>query len=477
VDAPGLDVSLRPIRPPGRRDRGPLAAAALALTVLGMVGVALLGRPEDRPPPDRTDAAAASPVARTPAARTPAARTPAARTPAARTPAPRRAATPPVRPSPIPTPVLPDLPNEALPGAPLVALVSRAGNAADIFAWRAGEPDLGPAIPVTGAFSPVTAAESSWTDLSPDGSRLLVGWFTFPNGQEPTQSLRVLDVDGRLLLERRGLPVAAEPVWAVDGSALVHSSASEWFLVEFGPGGGTSEVAIRVAPAGAATPSPAIPDAPPDSPFAIPVGFSADGRWLFGARRVAGAPYFLPALRVDRRNPDAPPVAIDRYPVRGPGRIVPSGSVGGLIDPATGRLLDGGVGGADVVVYGPDGSVSLRTAVPGLPAIAGAAWVGAGRLLVIAADRLDRPSRVEARVVTDDGGLRAPLLETGPLNRVTLLAARSGYVLLAMVGRSSPLLVLLRAGDGATSRLFLPRDRVGALNGIDLVERAPGAAR
>jgi len=472
VDAPGLDVSLRPIRPPGRRDRGPLAAAALALTVLGMVGVALLGRPEDRPPPDRTDAAAASPVARTPAARTPA-----ARTPAARTPAPRRAATPPVRPSPIPTPVLPDLPNEALPGAPLVALVSRAGNAADIFAWRAGEPDLGPAIPVTGAFSPVTAAESSWTDLSPDGSRLLVGWFTFPNGQEPTQSLRVLDVDGRLLLERRGLPVAAEPVWAVDGSALVHSSASEWFLVEFGPGGGTSEVAIRVAPAGAATPSPAIPDAPPDSPFAIPVGFSADGRWLFGARRVADAPFFLPALRVDRRNPDAPPVAIDRYPVRGPGRIVPSGSVGGLIDPATGRLLDGGVGAADVVVYGPDGSVSLRTAVPGLPAIAGAAWVGAGRLLVIAADRLDRPSRVEARVVTDDGGLRAPLLETGPLNRVTLLAARSGYVLLAMVGRSSPLLVLLRAGDGATSRLFLPQDRVGALNGIDLVERAPGAAR
>lgn len=113
----------------------------------------------------------------------------------------------------------------------------------------------------------------------------------------------------------------------------------------------------------------------------------------------------------------------------------------------------------------------------GLAAIVTADCVGDGRLLVMATDRLDSPTRVEVRWIDAQANPGPAALTTGPLTEIWRVAARTAYALPAISARDAWMATLVRTTDAAmasapwpTASGVMPPTVNGA---VDLVDRLP----
>jgi hypothetical protein len=435
-DEPGLDVPLGPITTGsgGRRQ------AALVLAIGGVaIGLAL--------------ALAAVPATET--------------RPSGDTTAIRRSVTTPTPPSPSPTSraastrreELLSLPNQALDGAPNAVLVERRGDDARLMAWNPGD-ELRLVRTMRDAFT----SARQFAFLSPDASSLLVA--SLHPGDEPMDTVRLVTGDGRVAWEHDEVSMVSGIVWSADSRkvALV-GHPGVWWVIHVDASGSAEPQRVVVQEAATTDSSGPPPSAAPTgggtrAPTprgAVPVGFSPDGKWLYGAVLPDYGGAIRPTVRVSLADG-----AVEALAAVESAAIDPA-SVRGL-DPASGRAFGWGPnasvpgGPPTIEVVEPDGTIAYRVVVG---VVLGAAWVGTGELLLLEADGLPFPTELQLLRVAEDGSLESPLLATGPVAQGQLLGVRDGFAALSISTQrptEATQLVMVDLAEGRTSGLTLALD-------------------
>ena len=117
--------------------------------------------------------------------------------------------------------------------------------------------------------------------LSPDARSVLI--VAIKAGSiEGGEHARLVTADGGIAWENDEVTGWGGAVWSADSSAMVVLGApGRWWLVTVDRSGAAigRELSIDAAPAPTAAPSVGAP-----SVRVVPVGFSEDGRWIYGAR-------------------------------------------------------------------------------------------------------------------------------------------------------------------------------------------------
>ena len=345
------------------------------------------------------------------------------------------------------------LPNVALADAPTPVLIRRDGDEAEVFGWTAGDADLHRVRTFPAAFADFEDGLSQVT-LSPDGRALLMITVHPGPGQGPDRA-RLVTADGGVVWNSDAVISAGiGGVWSTDSAVLALTGAAETiWLVTIDPNGSVTPRAIQVdGPVGRPSVEPS-----PSTSLVVPVGFSEDGRWLYGARRDLADGATTVVVRV--AVPDGTVEPVSGVGPAGPGRLDPTAQ--SFADPATGRTVRFGPnaatpGGPPVFeVHESDGSLAFR--VEG-HVVGGYAWIGDGRLAVVEADALPFPSQVRAVVLNGDGDVEATMLETGAVGGSALLGVVDGHAVLAFFTdqpRWQVQVVLVRLSDLAASAVVL----------------------
>jgi hypothetical protein len=354
--------------------------------------------------------------------------------------------------------ILPELPNDDLPLAPRVVFLRRDGDDLERWAWQAGAPlameDGGRFV---GAYAGYGDAEPIVATFSPTGRVAVVRELTSISDPGSTDRVRVVGDDGSVLLSRddvRGWPFA--PVWSLSGyRGVVAGPAGTWLLLEVA---GRRLVAQREV---AQVPQRVDPAPAGQRPIQVPVGFAANGEWMYvgSVNPLVGA---APIAVARISTADGTTEAIGAFPDAGPDALeVAPGAL--YTDPVSGRRIDPFLPYAnqptDLRVREPDGREAFTLH---FEALVGAMWTGTGSLLVLEADRF--PESSWTRLVEIDAAGRAgrPMIETGPLGYAELLGVQDGHALISYGGPGQPELVLWRLADRATATLRLSeRDAVG----------------
>ena len=429
----GLDVPLAPVRPAAddrRRARTVLIAGfALAVIVIGLAALSNGGdgRMAEAPSPGATDGSS-SPAS-------------AATSPAATSR--RRESFPP-------------LANQPLVGAPTSILARRVGDDAEVLAWSPGEESLRAFGRFPGAFDGL-GENGQIVTVAPDGRALLIVVIEALS-IEGQDRARLLTADGGIAWDGDGVTGLSGVAWSADSSALaVPGAAGKWWLVLIDPSGEATvrEVSVDAEPTLSAAPTVA-------TRFVrvVPVGFSQDRRWVYGARVDLGQGSVEPTTRVAIADGRIEPVSDFRS--TGSDRL--DDRARGALDPATGRTLNFGPnasipgGPPTVEVKEADGTIAFR--VEGR-VVLGTLWTGDGRLIVLDADGLPYPTGTRLRLVGADGLVEATLLETGPVAGGGLIGAAEGFASLAFTTDRPDKglqLAAVRLDDGATSAIVVPMD-------------------
>lgn len=410
----GLDVPVAPVRPP-TNSRLTRFVLVVGVAVGGaLIGLAVL--PSDhRPAPPGSPAGAPTPAATAGAAT------------AASTSRRREGFL--------------ALPNLTLAGAPTSVFVRRIGDDADLFAWTAGDDALRPVRTFPGAFSGIED-NPQLISIAPDGHSLLLVEAIGVEGRD----------NARLVTAARGIAWEGNRVTGIGGAAWSADSR----VVTVASVGGFSIVTIDASGNGAAQNVSIDAGAAPIAP----VGYSEDGRWIYGASFDVVHGSLQPAVRVAldggrvQRISDVDSTGPDRLDAR----------AGGILDATTGRTVSYGAnasipgGPPTIEVKEPDGSIAYR--VTGGVTL-GTLWTADGRLVVFDADGVPFPSRMRLRVVAADGTTEATPLDTGPVAGGGLIGAADGFVSLAFTTDrpdKALQLVVVRLDDGASSALVVPLD-------------------
>jgi hypothetical protein len=353
-----------------------------------------------------------------------------------------------VSPSPGPTAQPPPLVRgESLPGAPEAAIWSIAEDGSiRISAWQSGRP-LRTILEVP-RLNPGNSLEDIRVSTAPTGRMFAIS----ESSVQFFDEIRVFTMTGELLWSRRLNVQRATTHWSPDGSRLVIDAPLKWLTIGFAAG---SPPTVREI----VTARPRQPDGRVTYPWML-IGFSEDGRWLYGAEDTAATPWFRPAMRVAavggpiepvRGLPTAKGVRLAFPPTFGGARIEPA------IDPRSGGIVTTVCGVTDVcrvnvwrdrtaaVFDLPAGSRNLDVA-----------WNGGS---LIGLWRQESAEGAAFRVSRFDAASRP-----GTEERITSLPASPGggsllglspaYVLVGLGSGvpSSPMeLVLVRVSDGARS--------------------------
>jgi hypothetical protein len=361
--------------------------------------------------------------------------------------------------------VLPVLANEPFPGAPNPVLVEQHGDDARLFAWSTGD-----SMRLVHTFAGAFTGESQFAFVAPDAQSIVIASFGSGRGPDAANSARLLTGDGRVAWESGGITTISGVVWSGDSRKLVVGDASgAWIVVTIGAQGTAEEQRIVVAETPVA-PSPRSSAPSPSSSNAtsslVPVAFSADGRWVYGAPVSGTSGSLRPTVRVSIAKGTVE--AISRASTSGPDRIGPGDGRGGL-DPVTGRAIRWGMnasipgGPPTVEVTEGDGSLAYRVEV-GI--VLGANWEADGDLLILAADGYPFPTQLRLLQVAPDGAVGPTVLSTGSVAWGELIGVRDGFAVLALATRQpdedTQLVVVNLANQKATG-ITLPADHGGIL--------------
>ncbi len=325
--------------------------------------------------------------------------------------------------------------DRAMPGDPTVTFVERTATALRIRSWIAGqglatirEVPLPPAVGASDTIFPV---------LAPIGDRLLLLSLGTDAGDTGDRA-RLLDGDGKLRWSGTGLTAASGALWSADGRLVVTSGRPRvWHLVTVDAAGTTAERLVHL-PGDVFLPSP-IPNGsislPATEPRTVPLGFSADGAWIYGGVISPELGILIGQFRVssDGRRVER----IMDFGVGRPDGLVPRpGTLGTrTVDPATGRTATwrigtDAVGGPRIVeVRNPDSGFAF--ALPG-PATIAAEWGNDGGLYAVSANTLIYPDQVTLAKFGLDGTAGPPILETGPLTAAAFVGVSGRYAALAL---------------------------------------------
>jgi hypothetical protein len=327
-------------------------------------------------------------------------------------------------------------------------------------AWNPGD-DLRLVRTMRDAFT----SDPQFAFLSPDGASFVVVSYDNP-GVEPVASARLLTGDGRVAWEEDEISAAGGIVWSADSRtvALVGRPGT-WWVVHL-DASGTAEPQ-RVVVQEAAVPGssgPSRSEDPTDTVTTVatrggivPVGFSPDGRWLYGAVLPDYGGASRPTVRVSVADGVVETLAADESAAIDPA------SIRGL-DPASGRAFGWGPnasvpgGPPTIEVVEPDGTIAYRLVVG---VVLGAAWVGTGELLLLEADGLPFPTELQLLRVAEDGSVESPLLATGPVAWGQLLGVRDGFAAVSISTQrptEATQLVMVDLADGRTTGLTLALD-------------------
>jgi hypothetical protein len=427
----GFDVPVTPVRPTADRRRVRTVLVAGVAVAIVVIGLAAIPR----------DEAGRLAEASSPGATAPGSAAPATSATSSAAPTSRRVEG------------FVPFPNQPLPGAPTSGLVRRVGDDAEVLAWSPGEDALRSFYRFPGAFGGL-GDDPQIATLAPDGrSLLIVAVKTI--SIEGDDRARLVTADGGIAWEGDHVTGLAGTAWSADSSVLaVPGAPGRWWLVSIDRSGKAAARDLSVV----AEPGPTA--APTSSPWVrvVPIGFSENGRWVYGAMVDIGRGSIQPTTRVAIDDGTVEPVADFRS--SGSDRL--DDRARGILDPATGRTVTFGAnasipgGPPTVEVKEADGAIAFR--VEGRVTL-GTAWTDDRRLLVLDADGVPFPTGMRLRLVDEDGNVERTLLETGPVRGGGLIGAADGFVSLAFTTdrpEKAVQIVVIRLADGATSAIVLP---------------------
>lgn len=448
------------IGPSGTGGRGPVVVGGFLAVLVAVVGLAMFGGRAADGEPARSAAALASGDASAGPSRSPR----------------------PTRP-PTPRPELPGLPNDDLPGAPLVVVGAQRGDDLELSAWEPGEEGfrlLGRIPGVMAGRSEEQPNQDGYTsvDLAPrwqaDGRPPLAAAvrFVYESDVSVRSWASIVGQDGTVW-ESGEASFGLQTVWSADGAALAVGGAPVWSVVRIGPGGTATAVAVRVAD----DPQPGPSASPAFNPFELrlplPVGFSANGRWLYGAVYHDQSPSFRVALRVDLAAD--PPIVerIDRLPGGDrEDRLVSTGYIADSFDPLTGRMAEVNYNGNTprLRIFEPDGS-EIDPPIDADLAVQASLWLADDDLLLMTFASDSREGTVGSAEVLGfslDDRDGAYLAGAPRVNGAWLAGMQAGFALAMFWADNEVEFVMLRLSDGATGSL---RAQQPEFMSLDLVSR------
>ena len=377
-----------------------------------------------------------------------------------------------------------DLQDRALDGAPHVTFVEEDGLDLRLREWT---PGAGLAT-VRTVPDVVTASDSGVVPvLAPSGNRIvLLGLDAAASGTGGSggtvgtgvDQARLIDPAGRVLWAASDLAVQSGAVWSADArTVVVAGNGRRWHVVTI-EGDETAIDRIVQLSGAVFLPFP-MPigsiSTPRVDPRTVPLGFSADGRWVYGGVISPELGFLIGEFRVALADGTVEQI-LDLGIRRADGLVPQSGTLGGrLVDPASGRIANWRVN-ADTTGGPP--TLEVRNAdnefafvVHGATPL-GSGWDGDGGLEVLAADSLLFPDEVTLVRVAPDGTAGLPILRTGPVTSAGFIGTRDGYAAIVVsVTRPSPAaqVVLVNIADPARiSAVPIAIDDSASIIGADL---------
>jgi hypothetical protein len=344
----------------------------------------------------------------------------------------------------------------ALPGSPELFLIERDGDDLKVLGWRAGETELGVRQVIAGAMRGITEPRDFQSQLSPDGTILLVD--VSPATFEAPNTFRAFRLDGtggREIWESTGLGsgvhagfVGPAQVIVTTGSQLPDGTG--WTVVDLSADTAVvRELDVPIPP----RPSPgASIDVETLTVNYVPMRMSADGRFLYVLSTHFIEPIYRPAARFVIQTGEFQPIT--EFPSTGPSRVTSA-----ILAPHSGRLLLAGA-------HSTAASGLVEAWLPGatmpdfktdLVNVFGAVWLDDGRVLTAAYDRLPSPFKFEIVILTAAGQPDATLF-SADARSAALLGALNGFVVAyaTPTGSDTRTLVMIRLADEKISTLDIP---------------------
>jgi hypothetical protein len=424
-----LEIPMTELAGARRDGRRAIAATAAIVVVLGgAFGLARLSEPSR---------SAASPSAIAPLERSPGAASGGPTAPDGVSPGPsaaRRSVGPRVE-------ALPDIARVALPGSPEVTLVERSGVGLRDLRIRVWTPDDA-RVRTTTTFAAALPTEDVSAILplvAPDRRHAIL---IIPSGRPAVSadSARLVGPRGPPLWSTDGVMAASGGVWSSDSrTVVVAGQPRTWWIVRLARGGGTATGQKVTLPPAIFLPtqmpygslSPLILE-----PRTVPLGFSADGSWIYGGVISPETGILFGQFRVS--SDGATVEALPDFRVGERDGLVPrSGTVGSrTVDPSSGRVvsarINGNTTGGPVVVQvrGPDAAHLFTVDAP---VTIGVEWGEAGGLYALISDKQIFPDRVDLVRYDPDGHASDPLFTTGSLTSASLVGVRDGYAVIGLL--------------------------------------------
>lgn len=370
-----------------------------------------------------------------------------------------------------------DVPDAALDGGPTLVLVEQAELDLGLLRWTPGA-GLTRIRTFRGALS--EANEAVVPILAPTGDRLvlLVPGNLVPGNDAPADAARIVDDSGAAIWSGDDIATESGAVWSADGAVVaIAGHARRWHLIAL-DGAGRAKDRVVELPGEIFLPSP-IPigsiSIPRLAPRTVPLGFSADGAWIYGGVISPELGFLIGEFRVatdGRRVERVGDLAVGTAD----GLLPRPGTLGGrLVDPAAGRIANWRVnqnttGGPPMLEIRNRDAGFAFTVDAAIPL--GSGWDADGSLYLLAADSVLYANQTTFARVNADGSVGNPILETGPLTSASLLGVRDGYAALALWATKPDVaaqLILLDLADPARiTALDLPMGGATTIIAADL---------
>jgi hypothetical protein len=364
-----------------------------------------------------------------------------------------------------------DLPDRAIPAAPRPVLIERQADDARLVRWTTGQ-GLAEISTIPGVFAGLGGVP--FLARSPASDRLFV--LSIGTGDAGDHG-RLVDASGTILWEDDGFTALPGAVWSPDGQTVVAATPGrQWWIVTIRGGVPTARLANLPGSDGSDTAAASDLPGPLDLvPRTVPLGFSRDGQWIYGAAISPQLATLMSEFRISTFGDRAETVTSFRVG-RPDGLATRPGTIGArIVDPSTGRIADWRTnsdfagGPPTIQVRDADGAFAF---VVDTDSPLGSAWGADGSLYVLTADTILFPERTALVRVAQDGAVGDPIFETGPVGGAALVGVWNGFAALGVtVGRPSPAsqLVLVDLADPTkTAAIQLPADDGGSFIAADL---------